>query len=276
MTETKVCIKCKKDLLTTDFYYNKSWEDEQCLDIWCRHCANKHVIDAVTMQAYCRINKRIYQPGLWVFCEGKVRERLGEDTKRLVFLREVCTLYFNKMNDAIYYKFDRRIKKKDDPITAQEKEVFRKAIETTQKTWNDVWQGYYSDDELLYLEEYYNGLYNDFKLENQSYIDYARKVSKASLAMDKAFQEMMKGEKDAAKKYSDLHKIFDQLSTSAKFSEKTRSEHDTVGLGSLGDVIKKLETSGYLQKPITFEKDDIDRIIEDFRWILTSISGEEI
>jgi hypothetical protein len=135
--------------------------------------------------------------------------------------------------------------------------------------------GEYTLSDIKYLENYFKGLQRDFKIENEAYIDYAKKVCKASLAMDKAFSDLLIDKPGAKERYMTCQKIFDGLSQSAKFAEKTRSENDTVGLGSLGEVIKTLEYQGFLQKKITFPKDEIDNIINDFRWILTSI-GEEI
>jgi hypothetical protein len=35
-----------------------------------------------------------------------------------------------------------------------------------------------------------------------------------------------------------------------------------------------MENTGFLQKAITFPKDEIDKIIDDYRWVITSV-GEE-
>ena len=65
----------------------------------------------------------------------------------------------------------------------------------------------------------------------ENHRDYARKIAKASLQMDKTFDDMMNGVDGADKRYENATKAFDTLSKSAKFSESTRSVND-VGASS--------------------------------------------
>jgi hypothetical protein len=104
------------------------------------------------------------------------------------------------------------------------------------------------------------------------------KTAKTSLMVEKTYEAWISGT-GTEKVYRDAQSAFDTISQSAKFSEKTRSYTDNNGMGSLGEIIRRLEIDGFLQKKIEFEKDDVDSIIEDFRWILASIgvdtSGEQ-
>ena len=46
-------------------------------------------------------------------------------------------------------------------------------------------------------------------------------------------------------------------------------------MGSLGEIILRLETQGYLEEnPYTFPDDDIDKVIAAYRYTLTSIGME--
>ena len=104
--------------------------------------------------------------------------------------------------------------------------------------------------------------------------DYAKKIAKASLNMDESFSQMMNGISGADKRYKEAKTVFDSLSISAKFSEKTRSNNDVAGLGSLSEIVAKLEQTGFLQNKITFEDDHIELINFDLRHVLASVTGD--
>jgi hypothetical protein len=290
----KACTKCGEKKNIDDFYTNKEFEAEMYRDSWCKECSRGFAIDVPTLVEYCKNNKRLYHSGLYENsmqrAEATMMDR--DDYKKCKDLvqqqymlgTQCIKYYFQGMNRSPYYDFLYGDTTEEELTENYEKDVTPEQVEQVaeiglafdigKKTFNKNWHGYFTIGELAYLDEYYNGLARDFKLENQSYIDYAKKVCKASLVMDRAFSDMLEGKQGAEKKYKDFKDIFDALSQSAKFAEKTRSDNDTVGLGSLGELVKRLETTGFLQKKIEFEKDDIDMILDDYRWILTSV-GEE-
>jgi hypothetical protein len=107
--------------------------------------------------------------------------------------------------------------------------------------FNSDWQGSFSLQDLNYLNGYYDDLHRDYKITTRNHKDYARKIAKTSLAMDKAYERMV-NQKDtnAASEYEKLKRIFDDMCKAAKFSEATRSAND-VGLGSFGVIFNKVE-----------------------------------
>lgn len=285
----KSCKKCGKDLAITDFYINRYWKDEFLRDAWCKKCVFKFVVDKDTLMEYCKFNKRTFIEALWANSIARARNKLEPNEKyhRISDLQKKNTVYWNKvfsfyyqgMNRVPHYKFTDELIEHDANKSKDEysDDAYKNTgveLDYGKKQYSKIWCGFYTEGELAYLEDYFNGLQRDFKLENSAYLDYAKKVCKASLAMDKAFSDMCEGKLGAEKKYKDFKDIFDQLSQSAKFAEKTRSENDSVGFGSLGEIIKKMESTGFLQRPITFPKDEVDNILDDYRWIISSV-GEE-
>lgn len=97
--------------------------------------------------------------------------------------------------------------------------------------YDDIWMGKYTQKDIAYLNKYYAGLERDYKIITENHRDYARKIAKASLQMDKAFDEMINGIDGADARYKNAREAFDTLSKSAKFSESTRSVND-VGISS--------------------------------------------
>lgn len=71
--------------------------------------------------------------------------------------------------------------------------------------------------------------------------------------------------------------IFDNLSKSANFAACRRKPGDSMGLGSLGAIIQKIEQSGELDlAQDSFPADEIDAIINDFRHITAAIGLDEV
>lgn len=138
------------------------------------------------------------------------------------------------------------------------------------KIYSKEWMGWFTPEQLEYLENYYNRLVETFTITNVNHEDYARKVAKASLAMELAYQDVLNGIEGAEKRYKELKDAFDKLSTSAKFSESTRSRND-VGLGCFGRVFEAVERKTWIPEHKPLEKDEIDKLIDYFRNITRSL-----
>ena len=136
--------------------------------------------------------------------------------------------------------------------------------------YNDKWRGKYSLKDIKYLDEYYNGLERDYKIITENHRDYARKIAKASLQMDKAFDEMINGIDGADARYKNAREAFDTLSKSAKFSESTRSVND-VGATSFSKVASMVEAHNWIPEYHPLEKDVIDEMIDYLSTITKSL-----
>lgn len=132
------------------------------------------------------------------------------------------------------------------------------------------WMGKYTKSEIEYLDNYYNELQFDFKIVTENHKDYAKKIAKASLAMDRAYGDILEGKSGADKRYRDLKDVFDSLSKSAQFAEDKRGQND-VSLGSFGVVFDKVEQRKWIPKHQAIKKDDYDKLIEYFSTIDKSI-----
>lgn len=127
--------------------------------------------------------------------------------------------------------------------------------------YDDKWMGKYTQKDIDYLNKYYSGLERDYKIITENHRDYARKIAKASLQMDKAFDDMINGIAGADAKYKNAREAFDTLSKSAKFSESTRSVND-VGISSFSKVAAMVEAHNWIPEHKPLEKDTIDEMID--------------
>ena len=132
--------------------------------------------------------------------------------------------------------------------------------------YDDKWMGKYTQKDIDYLNKYYAGLERDYKIITENHRDYARKIAKASLQMDKAFDEMINGVDGADARYKNAREAFDTLSKSAKFSESTRSVND-VGISSFSKVAAMVEAHNWIPEHKPLKKDTIDEMIDDLSTI---------
>jgi hypothetical protein len=165
----------------------------------------------------------------------------------------------------------RGIKTFSQSIFSDKQNIYSNVLKPeSELSYSAEWRGNYNQADLEYLEEYYRDLHNDFKIITKNHKDYARKIAKASLAMDKAYEDMLNSVSGADKRYKDLKDTFDQLSKSAQFSENTRGAND-VSLGCFGVIFERVEKKQWIPKHTPLEKDTIDKLIDYFGSINKSL-----
>lgn len=130
-----------------------------------------------------------------------------------------------------------------------------------EKVYDKFWGGYYTQDELDYLNNYYQGLHEGYKIITNNHKDYAKKIAKASLDMDIAHNEWMAGAPNAEARYKSAMVTFDTLSKSAKFSESTRSVND-VGISSFSKITEMVEAHNWIPKHKPLKKDEYDKLLD--------------
>ena len=157
-------------------------------------------------------------------------------------------------------------KKYEDSIFEKEEGVDAGAV-----FYNDEWQGNFSLKDLNYLNNYYEDLHRDYKITTRNHKDYARKIAKASHAMDKAYERMVNANDTSAhREFKELKSIFDDLCKSAQFSESTRSAND-VGLGSFGVIFNKVEKRQWIPEFKPVKQDTYDLLLAQFANIEKSL-----
>jgi len=143
-------------------------------------------------------------------------------------------------------------------------------FEDQTRIYSEEWNGRYTQVDINYLNQYLTGLHSDFKINTTSYKDYAKKICCASLAVNKAYQEMLDGANGADKKYKDLQSTFDTLSKSAQFSENSRSSI-SAGINSISQVVDKIESKEWIYEAQEYEKDAIEHLLDQFNNIQKSL-----
>lgn len=286
MITSKRCTKCHKTKKINNFYVHRDFKEGSGYDNWCRECAKKSSVNLQGLQEYCSKNNRKYNQMLFdsIYESNKEKYKndidfnsLSEEKRESFLFEKTVNLYFSRQSSIQWYEYvPSNTNDAKQTIIEYESNDDKISIKKNKdkKIYSEDWQGNYTQSQLDYLESYYLDTCNEFEVKTRNHKDYVRKIAKASLVMDETYNDYLNGVPGSDKRYDKAKSIFDTLSQSAKLSEKTRSNNDVAGLGSLSEIVAKLEQTGFLQKKITYEKDDIDKINEDLRWVLTSVGGE--
>ena len=124
--------------------------------------------------------------------------------------------------------------------------------------------GNFTDDELVFLEEFYNGMINDYAVQSKTDKDLLKKFAIVSLGYEKQLMEGESIDKNLMTAYQNL------LSTIKKDIE---TENDQL-ITSIGEVIEFIEREGYEPKFYDgISRDEADRIIEDNQDFLRNLIG---
>ena len=189
------------------------------------------------------------------------------------FTHRTYNINARQKKEAITNRYSGVIEDKNninDTSTALQSSKKVKKEEVDELIYDDKWMGKYTQKDIDYLNKYYSGLERDYKIITENHRDYARKIAKASLQMDKAFDEMINGVDGADARYKNAREAFDTLSKSAKFSESTRSVND-VGISSFSKVAAIVEAHNWIPEHKPLKKDTIDEMIDYLSTITKSL-----
>ena len=257
--QNKDCDKMGRHLTLDDFY--KSRNATVSHHPYCKDCVNK-MVDVNNLQSVYDVLKVLDTPfimDVWNdVCNSESNNYLGDYLRILNFTQR-------RKYEGLGYTDSIFELSKDATIS---KEV-QTAIDEAPK-WDDDWQGVYTKSDLKYLNDYYMGLQNDFKIVTTNHRDYARKIAQASLSQMKAYQRMLKNEEGADVAYEKATKLFDMLSKSAQFAESQRGAND-VALDCFGRVFDAVEKHNWVPEHIPTDEDMYDKLLKQFSNIERSL-----
>lgn len=257
--QNKDCDKMGKKLTVDDFY--KTRNGAVPYYPFCKDCVNK-MIDLHNLDTVYDVLKVLDVPfimDLWnVVCNSGTKNYIGEYLKLINFK-------YKKKYDGLGFNDSVFTISKDNNVS----EDLQQAMDDIP-VWNDEWQGKYTKSDLEYLNNYYKGLTNDFKIVTTNHKDYARKIAQASLSQFKAFQDVQDKKEGADLAYEKATKLFDMLSKSAQFAESQRGAND-VALGCFGRVFDAVEKHNWVPEHVPTDEDMYDKLLKQFANIERSL-----
>lgn len=254
--------ECKRELIETNFYKSNSplFSNNHRVNI-CKKCINK-MIDINDINSVYSVLQALDIPFIyeyWDRCISSSRDTFGAYITQANSLNQFKGL---RWKDSVFDS-SKNVQDKKNETTIIEKEE-------EKVMYSEDWRGTYTESDFNYLENYYKDLTTDFKIVTRNHKDYARKIAKASLAMDRAYDDMINGMQGSDTRYKNLKDTFDQLSKSAQFAEDKRGANE-VGLGCFGVTFDKVEKRQWIPKHVPLEKDDYDKLLDSFSVIDKSL-----
>ena len=281
-TLVQKCTACNKSKKLSAYYVNKLNKDGNGHNFQCTECVKKNVKDKLTMEEYCIANRRDFRAELWEWSEAKVEtifrndasfNSLNEKERNSKFLERVINTYFSQHNQIQYYCYVQG----ENDISQRNEENYEndtnEVKSSDKKKYSSKWGGTFSEDEVLYLETQYKKAQEDYELKTTNDLEYAMNVAVAGLIVRKARSEYLNDGVGSDKKWKEAVATYDSLCTSSKFNQKTRTENTNTGLGSFGETWKRLEEMGFEPVQVTFPKDDIDIILEEYAHSHVALRG---
>lgn len=200
------------------------------------------------------------------------KDRSFSDSEKDGFVHKTYNVNARQKKETIANRYSDIIESKSNMQIATSTTAHINQTDSNEEDliYDDKWMGKYTQKDIDYLNKYYAGLERDYKIITENHRDYARKIAKASLQMDKAFDEMINGVDGADARYKNAREAFDTLSKSAKFSESTRSVND-VGISSFSKVAAMVEAHNWIPEHKPLKKDTIDEMIDYLSTITKSL-----
>jgi len=284
---SKKCPLCGDNKKFESYYSHRDNSKEHGRDVICKICSKTMASSKEGMMRYCSTNSRRFDEVLWKWAEDKItlklkedieHNSLSEDKKKKILNEKIASAYFGQMNQVNWYAFipDSSVDIKELKADLEDEEYDNTPIKKRKerKTYSLKWAGDFTAEEIIYLEDQYKKAQDQYDLKTGNDFEYAMNVAVAGLIVRKNRNGYLNGENGADKRYKEAVAIYDSLCTSSKFNQKTRSTNDTAGLGSLSEIVAKLEQTGFLQKKIIFEDDSIEKVNADLRHVLSSVGGD--
>lgn len=287
--QTKLCLHCNQTKPLVKFFSNKDWIENGKKDKWCKECVAK-IRTKDEMRRYFFENNREWKENVWETAlkqaelsaaKSTVYQKSNEERRKILLESIACPYMPALMQKTQNYKFEDHSKDVHVHDYDEAKESGKivelapgKSKDRNLKTYSPEFNGEFKPSELEYLHEYYNGLEHDFNLSDTSLRDNAKKLAKASLLVDKVQNDYMAG-RCSLQDVKDAIAQYDLLMKTGNFAACKRKAEDKGGMGSWSELTLYLETHGFLaDKLVYWDQDDVDRTINEFRYITEAIGLE--
>lgn len=260
----QLCVKVQIVLKRGNYKLNKTFINVMFhgLDRYpiCKECINK-MIDVNNMETVYAVLRMLDIPFNILYWKSAVKNSDMPFRKYMSMATSFPKLRNFRYKDSIFT--DNEPEEENTEELSNEKEDNENTL-----YFDDFWNGSFTKKDLAYLNKYYAGLEHDYNLNTTNYKDYAKKITKVSLEMDKAFNEMIETGND--KKYTILRDTFDRLCKSAKFAEVQRDSAEDK-LGCFGLIFDKVEKNQWIPEYEPEEADVYDNLLEQFSNINKSL-----
>lgn len=274
----KTCSLCGKEKEFTDFYPNEGSADS--FDSWCKVCFEKcQTKDDV--KKYMWENGREFSKHMWDQAEERATPivqnvstyKRASKEKKLELLEKVTVTQIPFVMNLSFKKINNEGKSYEDAV---KENLIESEDKEDEKVFSKVFHGWFTRDELDFLEDYMDNLSDTFDIGSGAAQDYAKKMAKASLVHDKLLNEFLDGKCDI-EAVNKAAANFDMLAKSANLAPSKRKQTDDKSIGSYSEISLFLETNGYpCTREIKWPLDDVDKTVMEFKHIITAMGLDDM
>jgi len=277
---TKMCLHCNQVRNLSDFYSNRDWIDQGGKDIWCKKCISQ-IKTKDDMREYFWENHRKWDERIWNNAQKKaelqaaknvVYQKSPEDRRSVILEALTCQQIPSIMQ--IHYAYvdnSQDINANDYQEAKEAGKIVEMKVDPNVKTYNAFFNGDFKQSELEYLENFYNELSNDFDLSDISLRDNAKKLAKAALTVDKMQNDYLAG-RCQIQDLNNAVSSYNLLASMGNFAASKRKPGDKTGMNSWSEISFYCESHGYpMTRKIEWPKDDVDKTIDEFRYIVEAL-----
>ena len=257
----KKCIKCEETLATSTFAATQNTDFyKDNLSPVCNNCIQdiliKNDFSWESVNKICQMLDIPFVPKEW--------ERLRSAQGMGAFPYYARIFQEDEFEGLDWQAYDERFRElqKAKVIERELPEINNKRIQRLRNTWG----GEYTEEELEYLENLYNGVLATQSVTGALQMDQGRKVCKMSLSIDRLIE--------AGEDPSKMTRAYDRVVKMANFTaENVKDAND---FSSFGEAFAWLERRGWVNKFYEGEsKDIVDGVLDSLETFNRRLYTEE-
>jgi len=284
MAEKKRCTNCKKDRPLKEFWKSNNLEmypENGKVDL-CRSCLTKAIKDYdnyLEVREVCRVMDYPYIEEKWkdVVTKFKATTRFDEsnEAKKRESITKAMGDYARQMKlvaykDKTYADSDEvisLIKNAEEVSLELEEKILEEELELLETQENNslsaedrafLMKKWDTSDlkDILYLEEFYLGMMEDFEIVSTAHKDYLVMIATVSLKLKKALKN------DDWEAIKTLRIAYSSWMKEAEFTAQQVNKDKSDFASCFGEIAAFLETRGFIDTiDIEYDRDTVDKTI---------------
>lgn len=278
---SQTCKKCgvKKDL--NEYYTNTKWEDNNTKDCWCKECV-KSLTTKEEIRKYFWENNRAWDEKIWTAAKDSASKivlnnaiyKKADSAQQALILEKLTSEQVSVlMNKPAYYKFESHDNKPYEE--AKNDGQICDTVDEGVRIYNKEWNGYYTNNELEFLNNFYDQICEEREIESFTERLYVRNWAKSALTFDKAQDALNKGE-GAPEDVQKAAAVMDTVAKTGQLAPKKKEDRGE-SMTSVAEISLYLIQHGYpMTRKIEWPEDQVDAVMKDFAHLPVALGLQDM